>query len=155
VTALPDDPEEWTDEQWLAWLAEGDAAERAAAEAAGPEPPSLPSWRKGTVAGQFLAASMIGLAEAIYGHREEPAIVREAQGEPPDDDPLEVHLDPEHPEESVALIRPWLLRQAADGADRAAKGNGATGGTGGTGDGGTGGTGGTAGAGGTGDGGGS
>ena len=114
---LPEDPEDWTDEQWLAWLEEGDAEERRRAEAGEDEPerPTLPSWRKGPLAAQFLAASMIGIAEAIYGKREEPAIIFEAQGEPPGDDGFDVHLDPDKPNESVVVIRPWLLRGRGDG----------------------------------------
>jgi hypothetical protein len=118
MAMLPDDPEEWTDEEWLAWLEEGDAAERAAA-AARPERPSLPTWRKGPVAAQFLAASMIAIGDAIYGPREEPAIIVQAPGEPPGDEGFDVQLDPEKPDESVILVRPWLLRhhEAHDGHD--------------------------------------
>ena len=108
---LPDDPDDWSDEQWLAWLAEGDAAERAAAEATSDRPP-LPTWRKGPIAVQFLAASMTVIGEAIYGRREQPAIVIEAAGDPPGDDGLELQLDPEHPEESVVVVREWLLHHA-------------------------------------------
>jgi hypothetical protein len=105
---LPDDAEEWTDQQWLAWLEEGDAAERARVAAYG-ERPVVPSWRKAPVAAQFLAASMFAMHDVIYGPREEPAIVIEASGEPPNDEPLDVHLDPDHPEESVVIVKPWLL----------------------------------------------
>jgi len=109
---LPDDPEEWTDEQWLAWLEEGEAAERA--RQAADNRPALPSWRKGPVASQFLAASMIAVRDVIYGKREEPAIVIEASGDPPNDEPLDVHLDPDHPEESVVIVKPWLLHHPDD-----------------------------------------
>lgn len=105
---LPDDPDEWSDEQWLAWLEEGDAAERAAAAGA-PDRPPLPTWRKAPIAMQFLAASMTAVGEAIYGRREEPAIVIEAAGDPPGDDGLDVQLDFEHPEASVVVVREWLL----------------------------------------------
>lgn len=105
---LPDDPEDWTDEQWLAWLEEGEAAERERQEAA-PARPELPSWRKGPVATQFLAASMLAMHDVFYGKRDEPAIVVDAQGDPPDDEPLDVQLNPDHPEESVVIVRPWLL----------------------------------------------
>ncbi|MDQ1397293.1 MAG: hypothetical protein QOG64_2552 [Acidimicrobiaceae bacterium] len=117
MALLPDDPEEWTDEEWLAWLEEGDAAERAAAAAEGPDRPVLPSWRKGPVAAQFLAASMLAIGDAIYGPREEPAIVIQAPGEPPGDEGFDVQLDPEKPDESVIVVRPWLLHQDAAGHD--------------------------------------
>jgi len=108
MAMLPEDPEEWTDEQWLAWLAEGDAEEQAGGSDDEARP-SLPSWRRGPLAAQFLAASMIGVAEVLYGKKEEPAIVIEASGEPPGEDGFEVQLDPERPDESVVVIRPWLL----------------------------------------------
>lgn len=114
MAMLPDDPEEWTDEQWLLWLEEGDAAERADA-AAGPDRPTLPSWRKGPVAAQFLAASMLAIGDAIYGPREEPAIVVQAPGEPPGDEGFDVKLDPERPDESVIVVRPWLLHHESHG----------------------------------------
>jgi hypothetical protein len=108
---LPDDPNDWTDDEWLAWLEEGDAAERDDSHA-GPERPVLPAWRKGPVAMQFLALSMRAVGEAIYGKRDEPAIVVDAPGDPPnDDDPLQVTLDFEHPEQSQVVVRKWLLRQ--------------------------------------------
>ena len=119
MATLPDDPQDWTDEQWLAWLAEGDAEERARLEAEqDSDHPPLPSWRKAPIAAQFLAASMLGVAEAIYGPKDEPAIISEAPGEPPGDDGFELHLDPDKPDESVILVRPWLLR-AADRPDDA------------------------------------
>ena len=106
----PDDPQDWSDEQWLAWLEEGDAAERARAEAEGDRPPT-PSWRKAPIAAQFLAASMIGVAEVLYGPKEQPAIIAEVPGEPPGDEGFDVHLDPDKPDESVIVVRPWLLHK--------------------------------------------
>ena len=112
MAELPDDPQDWSDEEWLAWLEEGDAEERARQAAADADDrPALPSWRKAPVAAQFLAASMIGVAEAIYGPKEEPAIISEAPGEPPGDEGFDVHLDPDKPDESVIVVRPWLLRK--------------------------------------------
>lgn len=104
----PEDPEAWTDEQWLAWLEEGEAAERARQAAEGNRS-TLPAWRKAPVAAQFLAASMLAVHDVMYGPREEPAIVVQASGDPPNDEPLDVHLDPDHPEESVVIVKPWLL----------------------------------------------
>ena len=105
---LPEDPEDWTDEQWIAWLEEAEAEERQRVEE-DPERPTLPSWRKAPIATQFLAVSMLAMHDVFYGKREEPAIVVDAAGDPPGDEPLDVHLDPEHPEESVVIVRPWLL----------------------------------------------
>ena len=103
---LPDDPDDWSDEQWLAWLRAGDEAEQASAE---PARPPLPSWRKAPLAVQFLAVSMTVVGEAIYGRREQPAVVVDAPGDRPNDDGLDVRLDFEHPEQSVATVSRWRL----------------------------------------------
>lgn len=113
MTRVPDDPQDWTDEQWLAWLAEVDAAAEAGELDADAASPPRPSFREG-LAGQMLAASMRGLAEAMYGPKEEPAIVVDANGDPPGPDGLDVQLDPDHPEQSVVVVRPWLLRHLHD-----------------------------------------
>src|SRR5439155_6708868 len=59
-----------------------------------------------TAAGSVLAAGMLGLAEALEGRpeRERPAIMSEA-GEPSSSDPVELVLDPDHPERSVVYLR--------------------------------------------------
>ena len=114
---LPDDPNDWSDEEWIAWLEAGDAADR---EVGTPPPndlPTLPSWRKGPIAMQFLAASMTGVGEALYGKKEQPAIIIQASGDPGDDEGLDVQLDPEHPEESVAILRRWRLEQLNGGTE--------------------------------------
>lgn len=97
----PADAEEWSDEQWLAWLAATD----------GEAPPtSTPATRLGRLtrspAGSALGNAMTGMADALYGpRRDEVAVVAEAPGEPPGDDPFEVRLDPEHPERSQVVHR--------------------------------------------------
>jgi hypothetical protein len=96
----PHDPEDWTDEQWLAWL-----------EATDPDhdtdtAPRLAAWRDHPV-GSVLGAAMLGLRDAIYGRVDnEVAIVQEAGGDPPDDDLHDIHLDPDHPERSEVVVRP-------------------------------------------------
>lgn len=113
MAGWPSDPEEWTDEQWLAWLNETDALPPEPGE---PAPPAEPeeTWRTKGVGTQIVAAAMIGLAEALHGPREKPAIVIDASGDPPNDDGLDVQLDPEHPEQSVVVVRPWLLRHLSE-----------------------------------------
>ena len=108
---VPDDPNDWTDEEWLAWLEAGDAAERAG-RSDEQDRPALPSWRKGPLAFQFLAASMTAIGEVIYGKKEQPAIVIEASGDPGEDDDLDVRLDFERPEDSIAIVRRSRLEQA-------------------------------------------
>lgn len=77
-------------------------------EEADPQPPV---WRSaGRLAasrgGRVLGSAMLGLAEAVYGRRGEEVVVeREGPGDPPGGDDVEVHLDPEHPERSTAIVR--------------------------------------------------
>ena len=98
----PADAEEWNDEQWLAWLAATDDDP--------PTPASPPATRLGRLArspaGTALGNAMTGMADALYGpRRNEVAVVAEAPGEPPGDDPFEVRLDPDHPERSQVVHR--------------------------------------------------
>ena len=64
-----------------------------------------------TTAGMVLSASMLGLRDVLEGPRdEEPPIVREWGGTPPEPDALSMRLDPDNPQDSIILVRPWLLR---------------------------------------------
>ena len=67
-------------------------------------PESRPS--RGAAAG-LVAASLIGFVDALAGRRrEQPPVIAPGPDEP-DDDPLELRLNREHPERSVAIIRAW------------------------------------------------
>lgn len=102
----PADPEDWTDDEWLAWLGEQDAA----AGGAGP-PSTAPVVPRRSLPAELLGGAMKGLAEALYGPRkQEIEIVSEAPGDPPDGDPLELHLDEDDPTRSRAILRPWRRR---------------------------------------------
>jgi 4'-phosphopantetheinyl transferase len=74
------------------------------------DPGSRPIDRfRGTAVGGVLAAGMLGLRDALEPRKdEEIAIVRDDAGGPPANSPIELELDPEHPEESVVRVRPWL-----------------------------------------------
>jgi 4'-phosphopantetheinyl transferase len=64
---------------------------------------------RGTAVGSVLAAGLLGLRDAIEPRKDnEVAIVQDYSGDPPARDPIELELDPEHPEESVVRVRPWL-----------------------------------------------
>ncbi len=99
---LPDDPESWSDDQWLAWLEEVD-------EEAPPEPEGHPARPRRSLPSSLLGAAMLGMHRAIYGD-EEPEIVMvvHADGEPPDEEELEVYVDPDDPDASTVTVRPWL-----------------------------------------------
>jgi len=103
VAALPpDDADRWSDEEWLAWLEEVDAETP-------PEPEGRPVRPRRSVPTQMLGAAMLGLHRVIYGDSEpDVQIVVDADGEPPDPEQLEVHLDPEDPDASTVTVRPWV-----------------------------------------------
>ena len=72
---------------------------------------SVHEWRKRTATGMVASAIAIGLREALEEPRdEEPPIVIDADGDPFDDEPLQVNLVPGHPEMSWVVVRPWLFR---------------------------------------------
>jgi len=101
----PADPEEWTDEEWLAWLRATDADE---AGGASESPPTTRGARiVESPSGHLLGEAMLGLAHAIYGRQvDEVVIVAAGDSEPGDDEPFIVHLDPDHPERSTVVFRP-------------------------------------------------
>jgi hypothetical protein len=114
----PDDPEEWTDEEWLAWLRATDALEDD--DVLGHAESERPRWNSarrvlGSAGGQVIGSAMLGLANAIYGRRDEQVvIVQETSGDPPHDD-LEVRLDPDAPERSEVIIRKGRKRRPRKG----------------------------------------
>ena len=67
-------------------------------------------WRRTTASGAVLTGIALGLREALEHERERPAMVQPAPEGEPRDEPFELHLDPDHPEYTVAIVRPWLFR---------------------------------------------
>jgi len=64
---------------------------------------------RGTAVGSVLAAGLLGLRDALEpAHDEEVAIVQNYSGAPPFTDPIVLRLDPDHPEDSIVMVRPWL-----------------------------------------------
>lgn len=82
----------------------GDTGDADAAEGAPLERP-VDRFRR-SAGGAVVAAGMLGLRDALEGRpeKEEVTIVNEAPTAPPRD--LEVVLDFDHPERSVAVVRP-------------------------------------------------
>jgi 4'-phosphopantetheinyl transferase len=83
------------------------------------DPGSRPIDRfRGTAVGGVLAAGMLGLRDVLEPRKDqEIAIVQDDAGGPPPKGPIELELDPEHPEESVVHVRPWL-RDPPENAER-------------------------------------
>ena len=62
-----------------------------------------------TAVGSVLAAGLLGLRDALEPpKKEEVAIVQDYSGDPPFTDPFVLRLDPDHPEDSIVMVRPWL-----------------------------------------------
>jgi hypothetical protein len=71
------------------------------------EPAPIQKFRV-TAVGSVLAAGMLGLRDALETPKEEPAIVVNWSGAPPFSEPIVLRLDPDHPEDSIVMVRPWL-----------------------------------------------
>jgi hypothetical protein len=102
LTDPPPDPDEWSHEQWLEWLNASDASFL-----------EVPDDRIATVvshvvqssAGQMIGQAMLGMAQAIYGKKdEELVIVASGDSEPEGDEQFVVRLDFDHPELSSVVF---------------------------------------------------
>jgi hypothetical protein len=96
----PSDPEDWSDEQWIAWLK---ATDDETAEPTGPV--TVAGRITHSPGGQVLGQTMLGLAQAMYGHRDDDVVVVVEAGEPDDEEPYTLHLDRDHPERSTVVFR--------------------------------------------------
>ena len=73
-------------------------------------PPRIELWRRRSATGAVLTGIALGLREALGQVQQPPAAVAEAPGEPPGPpEPVEFELDPDSPEHSRIVVRPWLL----------------------------------------------
>lgn len=98
----PADPEEWSDEEWLAWLRATDEpmTDRSAPRA------STGSRIAGSRSASIIGESMLALSQAIYGRRDDDiVIVAEGDSTSASGVDFEVHLDPDHPERSSVVFR--------------------------------------------------
>ena len=68
-----------------------------------------------TSVGTVLAAGMLGLRDVLEPVKDdEPAIVEDWSGGEPFNEPYVMRLDPEHPEDSIVMVRPWLKPHERD-----------------------------------------
>jgi hypothetical protein len=68
-----------------------------------------------SAAGSVLAAGMLGLRNVFEGpSKEEVQIVQDWNGDKPFTDPYVLRLDPDHPEDSIVMVRPWLVKHDHD-----------------------------------------
>ena len=72
------------------------------------EPAPIERFRR-TAIGSVLASGLLGLRDVLEPPKDEtPAIVEDWAGGEPFDDPIVLRLDPDHPEDSIVMVRPWL-----------------------------------------------
>jgi hypothetical protein len=89
--------------------AEGDVDTRGHAE-----PAPIERFRR-TAVGTAFAAGLLGLSDALEGRKDPtPAIVEDWAGGEPFKEPIVLRLDPDHPEDSIVMVRPWLKREAEE-----------------------------------------
>ena len=71
-------------------------------------PPPIERFRR-TSLGTVFAAGLFGLRDVLEPPKDEtPAIVEDWAGGEPFKEPIVLRLDPDHPEDSIVMIRPWL-----------------------------------------------
>ena len=73
------------------------------------EPAPIEKFRR-SAAGSVFAAGLLGLRDVLEPPKnEEPAIVESwSGGSEPFTEPIVLRLDPDHPEDSIVMVRPWL-----------------------------------------------
>ena len=100
-----DDDEDYTDEQPDHDLPD-DAPDDVVVAHADPAP--IERFRRTSV-GTALAAGLLGLRDVLEPPKDEtPAIVEDWAGGEPFNDPIVLRLDPDHPEDSIVMVRPGL-----------------------------------------------
>jgi len=88
----------------------------ASGETAG-DPLRFDRWRRRSAAGAMMTGIAFGMQEALDRKRKEPPIVQQVDGDPGPQGPIELQFDPDHPEKTVAVIRPWLMNEGGSAAD--------------------------------------
>jgi hypothetical protein len=108
VPEPPADPEAWTDEQWLAWLAatDGEGYGGPGGDETVGDVTRMAALAKRPAA-KALGAAMIGLRNAMYGVPDDEIVaVADAGGDPPNDDVHDMYLDPDDPGRSRVVVHP-------------------------------------------------
>jgi hypothetical protein len=61
-----------------------------------------------TAVGAVFAAGLLGLRDVLEPEKDEQPAIVEGWSGAPFDDPYVLRLDPDHPEDSIVLVRHWL-----------------------------------------------
>jgi hypothetical protein len=99
----PQDPEAWTDEQWIEWLKATDPDPTEESQEVPQK--SFRTRALGSSGGVVLGAAMTAVANIIYEPKDPDAVIVAQAPDEPEDPDVNVVLDLEHPERSVARIR--------------------------------------------------
>lgn len=99
----PDDPDAWSDEQWIEWLHATEVEPGTEARVFAP--------RLSSSAGVVLGAAMMGLQKAMYGDVDKPEIVIEVPGKGRDDG-TKIDLDHDDPSASTVVLRAPVTGEA-------------------------------------------
>ena len=96
----PHDAENWTDDEWIEWLAATDGSGQAEPEVSAPR-------MARSLGTQMLASMMLGLHEVFYGKPDDQQVQVAPSPDPHDeDDEMKISLDPDVPSNSEVRIRP-------------------------------------------------
>lgn len=91
----PDDPDAWSDEQWIEWLH--------ATEDIADTDRRVFAPRLSSPGGVVLGAAMMGLQKGMYGDVQKPEIVIEVEAAGRDDG-MKIDLDPDDPSDSTVVV---------------------------------------------------
>jgi hypothetical protein len=70
---------------------------------------AIDRWRRRTATGALLTSIARGLQQVFDPERKERVVVEQEAPTPPEKlEPLELHFDPESPQASFVVLRPWL-----------------------------------------------
>ena len=91
----PDDPEDWSDEQWIEYLDATDPEEALDSLITDSDPVTVMGKLSKTGSGQVLGTLMTTVGEIFYGEKNKPSIVEEAPGDSEDERVHRIELDSE------------------------------------------------------------
>jgi hypothetical protein len=91
----PDDPDDWSEEQWITYLHDTEFDAPADQRAFAP--------RLDSPASHVVGAAMTGLFNVIYGEQAKPDVVIEAEANGKDDG-MKIDLDPDDPSASTVVL---------------------------------------------------
>ncbi len=103
---LPDDPESWSHEEWIAWLKDTDEnLDPSGKDSINQDRQTIGSRITHSPSGTILGTAMTAMADVIYGPRNDDVVIVEEAPDAPANQDIEVRLNTKHPERSTVVIR--------------------------------------------------